>query len=129
MDPLYGFQAVNVEAQARSPSSLLNWMKRIIAARQLRRAFGRGTLRFLYPSNRKVLAYLREFGDERILCVVNLSRSPQAVELDLSEFRGNYPRELFGRTLFPPVGDRTYLLTLQGHGFLWFLLEAQPEKE
>jgi maltose alpha-D-glucosyltransferase/alpha-amylase len=129
MDPVYGYQAVNVEAQQRSPSSLLNWMKRIIAVRQARRAFGRGTLRFLYPSNRKVLVYLRAFEDERILCVVNLSRSPQSVELDLAEFRGAYPRELFGRTLFSPIGERSYMVTLQGHSFLWFLLEAQPAEE
>ncbi len=93
MDSVYGFEAVNVEAQSRSPSSLLNWMKRLIGARRSRRAFGRGALRFLYPSNRKVIAYLRSLGDEVILCVVNLSRSPQAVELDLSEFRGRQPVE------------------------------------
>ena len=91
MDPVYGFEAVNVEAQSRSPSSLLNWMKRLIAARRARRAFGRGTLRFLYPANRKVIAYLREYEDETILCVVNLSRSAQAVELDLSDFRADMP--------------------------------------
>src|SRR5205085_1199005 len=103
MDPLYGFEAVNVEAQSRSPSSLLNWIKRLIAARRSRRAFGRGTLRFLYPSNRKVIAYLRALDDEFILCVANLSRSPQAVELDLSEFRGRQPVELLGRSAFPLV--------------------------
>ena len=101
MDSVYGFEAVNVEAQSRSPSSLLNWMKRLIAARRSRRAFGRGTLRFLYPSNRKVIAYLRTYGEEIILCVANLSRSPQAVELDLAEFRGRQPVELLGRSAFP----------------------------
>ncbi len=120
MDPVYGFEAVNVEAQSRSPSSLLNWVKRLIAARRSRRAFGRGTLRFLYPSNRKVIAYLRAFGDEVILCVANLSRSPQAVELDLSEFRGRQPVELLGRSAFPPVGELPYLLTLQAYSFFWF---------
>ncbi len=127
MDSVYGFEAVNVEAQSRSPSSLLNWMKRLIAARRSRRAFGRGTLRFLYPANRKVIAYLRAYGDEIILCVVNLSRSPQAVELDLAEFRGRYPVELLGRSTFPTIGDLPYLLTLQGHSFFWFelLLGAQ----
>src|SRR5207244_10850676 len=83
MDPVYGFEAVNVEAQSRSPSSLLNWIKRLIAARRSRRAFGRGTLRFLFPSNRKVIAYLRAIDDEIILCVANLSPPPQAVQLDL----------------------------------------------
>jgi len=139
MDSIYGFEAVNVEAQSRSPSSLLNWMKRLIAARRSRRAFGRGSLRFLYPSNRKVITYLRSLGDEVILCVVNLSRSPQAVELDLSEFRGRQPVELLGRSVFPTIGELPYLLTLQAHSFFWFdllpsaqddtanLLSAPPE--
>ena len=127
MDSVYGFEAVNVEAQSRSPSSLLNWMKRLIAARRSRRAFGRGALRFLYPSNRKVIAYLRTHGEEIILCVANLSRSPQAVELDLAEFRGRQPVELLGRSAFPTIGEASYLLTLQGHSFFWFdlLLSAQ----
>ncbi len=138
MDPVYGFGAVNVEAQSRSPSSLLNWTKRLIAARLTRRALGRGTLRLLYPSNRKVLVYLREWQDETILCVVNLSRSAQAVELDLSEFRGRQVVEVLGRASFPPVGESFYLLTLPGHSFFWFelvspsaadisaMLQAQP---
>jgi maltose alpha-D-glucosyltransferase / alpha-amylase len=128
MDSVYGFEAVNVEAQSRSPSSLLNWMKRLIAARRSRRAFGRGALCFLYPSNRKVIAYLRTDGDEVILCVANLSRSPQAVELDLSEFRGRHPVELLGRSTFPTIGELPYLLTLQGHSFFWFeLLLSEQE--
>jgi maltose alpha-D-glucosyltransferase/alpha-amylase len=122
MDPVYGFEAVNVEAQSRSPSSLLNWLKRLIAARRSKRAFGRGTLRFLYPSNRKVIAYLRTFGDEIVLCVANLSRTPQAVELDLSDWRGRQPVELLGRSAFPPIGELPYLLTLQGYSFFWFEL-------
>jgi maltose alpha-D-glucosyltransferase / alpha-amylase len=122
MDSVYGFEAVNVEAQSRSPSSLLNWLKRLIAARRSRRAFGRGSLRFLYPSNRKVIAYLRSFGDESVLCVANLSRSPQAVELDLSDWRGRQPVELLGRSAFPPIGELPYMLTLQGHSFFWFEL-------
>jgi maltose alpha-D-glucosyltransferase / alpha-amylase len=122
MDPVYGFEAVNVEAQSRSPSSLLNWIKRLIAARRSRRAFGRGTLHFLYPSNRKVIAYIRAYGDEIVLCVANLSRSPQPVELDLSDWRGRQPVELLGRSLFPPIGDLPYMLTLQGYSFFWFEL-------
>jgi maltose alpha-D-glucosyltransferase/alpha-amylase len=122
MDPVYGFEAVNVEAQSRSPSSLLNWVKRLIAARRSRRVFGRGTLRFLYPANRKVIAYFRAHGGEIILCVANLSRSPQAVELDLSDWRGRQPVELLGRSLFPPIGELPYLLTLQGYSFFWFEL-------
>jgi maltose alpha-D-glucosyltransferase/alpha-amylase len=130
MDPVYGFEAVNVEAQTRSPSSLLNWVKRLIAARRSRRAFGRGTLRFLYPSNRKVIAYIRAYGDEIVLCVANLSRTPQAVELDLSEWRGRQPVELLGRSVFPPIGELPYLLTLQAYSFYWFeLLPSAAEAE
>jgi maltose alpha-D-glucosyltransferase/alpha-amylase len=129
MDAVYGFQSVNVEAQSRSPSSFLNWMKRLIAVRKARRAFGRGDQRFLYPSNRKVLAFLRSHGDETILCVFNLARAPQAVELDLSGFKGRVPVELFGRSSFPPIGDLPYLLTLPGHGFYWFLLDSSAEVE
>ena len=125
MDPVYGYEAVNVEAQRRDPSSLLNWMKRLIAVRKSHTAFGRGGLRFLYPRNRKILAYLREHGDQTLLCVVNLGRSPQPVELDLSEFRGCVPVEAFGHTPFPPIGELPYLLTLTGHGFYWFVLSRE----
>jgi maltose alpha-D-glucosyltransferase / alpha-amylase len=125
MDPVYGFQAINVEAQARNPHSLLNWTKRMIAVRQARRVFGRGTLTFLYPSNRSILAYLRILGDEVVLCVANLSRSAQSFELDLSGYAGRVPVELLGRSAFPLVGIEPYRLTLQGHSFLWFQL-ANP---
>ena len=125
MDPIYGFEAVNVEAQARTTSSLLSWAKRTITIRQTQRAFGRGTLQFLYPGNRKILAYLREHEGTSILCVFNLARSPQAVELDLSRYKGRVPVELGGRSLFPPVGDLNYLLTLPGYGFYWFVLAEQ----
>jgi maltose alpha-D-glucosyltransferase/alpha-amylase len=125
MDPIYGYEAVNVEAQARSASSLLSWAKRAITIRQTQRAFGRGTLQFLYPGNRKILAYLREHEGTSILCVFNLARSPQAVELDLSRYKGRVPVELGGRSLFPPVGDLNYLLTLPGYGFYWFILAEQ----
>jgi maltose alpha-D-glucosyltransferase/alpha-amylase len=122
MDPVYGFEAVNVEAQSRDSSSLLNWMRRLIAVRRGCRAFGRGKLRFLHPGNRKVLAFVRECGDEVILCVANLARSAQPVELDLAPYRGRVPVELLGRTAFPPVGELPYLLTLPSHGFFWFRL-------
>ncbi|HJP97366.1 MAG TPA: putative maltokinase, partial [Rhodanobacteraceae bacterium] len=125
MDPIYGFGALNVEAQARSPSSLLNWTRRMVAVRQEHQAFGRGTISFLYPGNRKILAYLREYGDEALLCVFNLSRAAQAVELDLSRFKGRVPIELFGRNPFPPIGELYYLLTLPAYGFHWFLLAAE----
>ncbi len=125
MDPVHGYEAVNVESQGRSAGSLLNWMKRIIAVRKAHRAFGRGTLEFLHPGNRKVIAYLREHEDEAILCVANLSRSAQPVELDLSRFRGLVPVELLGNSSFPPLGDLPYFLTLPGHGFYWFRLAKE----
>jgi maltose alpha-D-glucosyltransferase/alpha-amylase len=126
-DPLYGYQAVNVEAQWRDPHSLLNWTRRMLVVRRQHRAFGRGTQRFLRPMNRKVLAYLREYEGETILCVANVSRSAQAVELDLSEFAGRVPVELSGGTSFPKIGQLTYLITLPPYGFAWFLLSADAE--
>ena len=127
MDSVYGFQAVNVEAQSHDPHSLLNWTRRKLAVRRQHRTFGRGTLRILYPRNRKVLAYLRQYEDETILCVANLSRQPRAVELDLAEFAGRVPIELDGATPFPPIGQLTYLLTLPAYGFYWFLLAAEVD--
>jgi maltose alpha-D-glucosyltransferase/alpha-amylase len=127
-DPIYGFDAVNVESQLRSPASLLNWTRRMVSIRRNHRVFGRGSLRFLYPSNRKVLAYLREHEGEAILCVANLSRAPQAVELDLADFNGATPTELTGGTPFPKIGELTYLLTLPAYGFYWFSLSAAEEQ-
>ena len=125
MDPLYGFNAVNVEAQQRDSHSLLNWTKRMLAVRGQHHAFGRGSLRFLRPANRKVLAYLREHEGETILCVANLGRTAQAVELDLGEFAGRTPVEMTGRAAFPPVGQLPYLLTLPPYGFYWFMLSEE----
>jgi len=122
MDPVYGFEAVNVEAQQRDPSSQLNWMKRMLATRKASHAFGRGNLQFLRPGNRKVLAYLREYREDAILCVANLARTAQPVELDLKRFKGRVPVEMLGRTSFPPIGELPYLLTLPAHGFYWFRL-------
>jgi len=121
-DPVYGYQAVNVEAQQRVPGSLLNWMKRIIRVRKSHPVFGRGTQTFLRPENRRVLAYLREHEGVEILCVANLSRFAQYVELDLSRFAGRTPVELIGRVHFPRIGELPYLLTLGPHDFLWFEL-------
>lgn len=126
-DPIYGYQAVNVESQQNDPSSLLNWTRRIISVRKQHPAFGRGTMRLLYPLNRRVLAYVREHEGDRILCVANLSRAAQAVELDLSPWRGAVPVELTGRSAFPPVGDLPYLVTLPAFGFYWFLLTDEGE--
>ncbi len=127
MDAHYGFQAVNVEAQSSDPHSLLNWTRRMLAVRRRHQAFGRGTQRFLYPGNRKILAFLREHtGDdnqtETLLCVSNVSRTAQAVELDLSAYAGRVPVDIVGGSVFPPVGQLTYLLTLPPYGFYWFLL-------
>jgi maltose alpha-D-glucosyltransferase/alpha-amylase len=127
MDPIYGYQATNVEAQIRDPSSLLSWTKRLLAVRKTSQAFGRGARRFLKPGNRKVLAYLREYGDDTVLCVANLSRSAQPVELNLAAFKGRVPVEMLGRTTFPPIGDLPYLLTLSAHGFYWFKLTTDAE--
>ncbi|WP_108662980.1 maltose alpha-D-glucosyltransferase [Acuticoccus kandeliae] len=127
MDPIYGFQAINVEAQDSDASSLLNWMRRIILVRKQHPAFGRGTMQFIYPRNRKIIAYIREHEGEAILCVANLSRSAQAVELDLSAHRTRVPIELTGRTPFPPIGELPYMLTLPAYGFFWFVL-AGPEE-
>jgi len=122
MDPVYGYEAVNVEAQSRSPSSLLNWTRRLIAMRRRHRAFSRGRLAFLEPGNRKVLAFLREHEGEAMLCVANLSHVPQAVELDLGRFEGRVPVEVMGGEAFPPVGKLPYMLTLPGHGYFAFRL-------
>jgi maltose alpha-D-glucosyltransferase / alpha-amylase len=122
MDPLYGYEAVNVEAQGRDPHSILNWMRRMLAVRRRHPAFGRGSLTLLYPKNRKILAYLRQYQSDVLLCVANVAHSPQAVELDLSQFVGRVPVELNAGTLFPPIGELTYLLTLPPYGFYWFAL-------
>ena len=127
MDALYGYETINAEAQTRDAHSLLHWMRRMLAIRRQHAAFGRGALRFLYPKNRKVLAYLRELDGEAILCVANVSHTPQAVELDLSEFNGRVPVELTGGSLFPPIGKLTYLLTLPPFGFYWFILTSESE--
>ena len=127
-DPIYGFEAVNVEAQAREPSSLLSWMRRLLAVRGSTHAFGRGRFTMLHPGNRKVLAYVREHEGDAILCVANLSRVAQPVELELGPWKGRVPVEMMGRNPFPPVGELPYLLTLPSHGFFWFKLatDAAP---
>ncbi|MGC5698624.1 maltose alpha-D-glucosyltransferase [Pseudomonas sp. NFXW11] len=129
MDPLYGYHAVNVETQAGDPHSLLNWTRRLLAVRKQSRAFGRGSLKMLSPSNRRVLAYLREYTgadaqQEIILCVANVSRSAQAAELDLSAFAGRVPVEMLGGNAFPPIGQLPFLLTLAPYGFYWFVLAS-----
>ncbi|HWO94162.1 MAG TPA: putative maltokinase, partial [Dehalococcoidia bacterium] len=127
IDPEYHYETVNVEAQQANPHSLLWWMKRIIALRKRHKAFGRGSIEFLYPENARILAFIREYEDEHILVVANLSRFVQAVELDLTRFRGATPIEMFGRTHLPPVGEAPYFLTLGPHAFYWFILQARTD--
>ncbi len=122
MDPVYGYQVTNVEAQLASTTSLLHWTRRMIAVRKENPAFGMGDYRELGSSNPSVLAYVRAFGDDRVLCVNNLSRFAQPVELDLSDFDGCSPVELLGGVTFPRIGELPYLLTMAGHGFYWFLI-------
>jgi maltose alpha-D-glucosyltransferase/alpha-amylase len=122
MDPVYGYEAVNVEAQSRSLASLLSWTKRLISVRKSSKVFGRGSLSFIRPANRSVLVYVRQYESEVVLCVANLSRSAQAAEIDLAPWRGRVPFELLGRTNFPPIGDNPYLVTLGPYGFFWLLL-------
>ncbi len=120
MDPLYGYQGVNVEAQSRSSTSLLHWTRHMIEVRKRHNAFGLGEYHELGGSNPTVLAYVRSHGDDMVLCVNNMSRFPQPVELDLSAWQGSAPQELTGGVPFPRIGELPYLLTLPGHGFYWF---------
>ena len=125
IDPQYHYEAINVEAQQNNPHSLLWWMKRIIAQRKQFKAFGRGTLEFLHPPNNKVLAFVRQYEDEKVLVVANLSRFAQAVELDLSKFKDVVPVEVFGRSRFPSVGDQPYFLSLGPYAFHWFHMRTK----
>ncbi|HWX82265.1 MAG TPA: putative maltokinase, partial [Xanthobacteraceae bacterium] len=129
MDPVYGYEAVNVEAQSRSLSSLLSATKRLISVRKSTLAFGRGSMTFIRPVNRAVLAYVRQYQDEVILCVANLSRAAQATELDLSPWKERIPLEMLGRTCFPAIGELPYMITLAPYGFYWFQLQERDKSE
>jgi maltose alpha-D-glucosyltransferase/alpha-amylase len=129
MDPVYGYEAVNVEAQSRSLSSLLSANKKLIAVRKSTLAFGRGTMTFIRPANRSVLAYVRQYQDEVILCVANLSRSAQATELDLSAWKDRIPLEMLGRSRFPAIGEFPYMITLGPYGYYWFQLKERDKSE
>jgi maltose alpha-D-glucosyltransferase / alpha-amylase len=126
VDPPYSYQGINVVAQERTQTSLLRWMRRLIRVRKQYRAFGRGTFELLNPANKKVIVYLRRYEDELVLCVSNLSRYAQALELDLRRFNGYVPIELWSDAPFPAIGELPYLLTLGPHTFFWFRL-AQPQ--
>jgi maltose alpha-D-glucosyltransferase/alpha-amylase len=129
MDPVYGFQAVNVEAEMENASSLLHWTRRMIQTRKQHPCFGMGTFTDLGGSNPSVLSYVREFGDDVVLCVNNLSRFPQPIELDLRQWQGVEPIELLGGVHFPTIGELPYLLTLGAHGFYWFRLAKPADHE
>jgi maltose alpha-D-glucosyltransferase/alpha-amylase len=124
-DPEYHYETVNVETQHQNPHSLLSWMKRLIALRKRHRAFGRGTLELLRPENRKILAFIRRYESEQILCIANLSRFLQTVDLDLSQWKGMVPVELFGANELPVIGETPYFLTLGPHSFFWFSLQPK----
>jgi maltose alpha-D-glucosyltransferase/alpha-amylase len=121
-NPLYGYQAINVDSQRRSAHSLLSWTKSVIQTRNAFRLFSRGSIEFLNPSNHRVLAYVRRLGEEKVLVVNNLSSAAQAVELNLQTYEKHIPIEMFGRNLFPRIGDLPYLLTLGPYQFYWFRL-------
>ena len=127
VDPPYGYHTINVDAQERTPTSLLRWMRRLIGVRKAQKAFGRGTQEFLHPTNKRVLVFLRRYQHEVVLCVNNLSRYAQPVELDLREFSGQVPVELWSCEAFPTIGDLPYFFTMAPHGFLWFRL-VRPEE-
>jgi maltose alpha-D-glucosyltransferase/alpha-amylase len=128
MDPVYGYQSVNVEAQQRYESSLLNWMKQTIHVRKRHKVFGLGSLRFIKPENRKILAFTRSYEDETVLCLYNLSRSAQPVLLKLAEYKGREPVEMMNDTVFPEIGEGPYQLALGPYAFLWFLLRPTGKK-
>ncbi len=131
MDPIWGYQAINVEAQQADPSSLLHWNRNMIALRKLFHVFGRGTQEFLNPDNRKILAYLRHYEEdglsETVLCVANLSRFSQPVSLDLARFNGMIPVEMLGYVTFPAITTQPYTLTLAPYSFFWFELQPAPQ--
>ena len=129
MDPIWGYQAINVEAQESDTSSLLHWTRNMIALRKLFQVFGRGTLEFLKPENRKVLAYVREYDGERVLCVANLSRFAQPVTLDLGRWEGMVPVEMLGYVSFPAIRRDPYALTLGPYAFLWLEFQDAPKHE
>jgi maltose alpha-D-glucosyltransferase/alpha-amylase len=124
MDPVYGYQAVNVEAQLRTPTSLLRWLHRFVELRKAYPVLSLGTYEPLRPANQRILAHIRRYGDDIALCVHNLARTAQAAELDLSQFDGMVPDEMFGETSFPRIGELPYLLTFGPRGFYWFRMRS-----
>jgi maltose alpha-D-glucosyltransferase / alpha-amylase len=127
MDPIYGFQSVNVESHTRNPSSFLHWLRRMLAVRKQHPVFGTGSFEVLNAANPSVLAYVRENDEDRVLCVMNLSRFPQPVELMIEHLAGKVPIELLGRVRFPAIGELPYFITLAPYGFFWFQLLDEEE--
>jgi maltose alpha-D-glucosyltransferase/alpha-amylase len=125
MDPVYGYQAVNVEAQKRFDTSLLHWMRQFIHQRKKHKMFGRGTFRIIDPDNRSIFAFVREYDGEIALCVFNLSQFPQPTVLDLGRFIGYTPVEMTGNTMFPSIKEPSYQLAVAPLGFYWFLLSPE----
>jgi maltose alpha-D-glucosyltransferase/alpha-amylase len=122
LNPVYGYQAVNVLSQKRTSHSLLSWMQHILGIRRSSPVFGTGSIEFLYPANHRILAYVRKLDKETILIVNNLSSAAQSVELDLRRYKGNILIEMFGRNIFPRIGDLPYFLTMGPYQFYWFRL-------
>ncbi len=129
MDPVYGFASVNVEAQMRISTSLLNWVRRAIELRRRHPVFSRGSLEFIKPENRKIFAFTRNYQGQTVLCAYNLSRSAQPVEMDLSQFEGCVPVEMSGDVEFPIIGSQPYQLSFNGYGFFWFRLKAPLKRK
>ncbi len=128
-DPVYGYQAINVESQIQTPHSLLNWMRQLIRIRRARPVFGRGSIEFLPHANEKVLVHVRAYQGDTVLLIHNLAGSAQPVQLDLSRFRGSTPIELVGESRFPPIGDRPYVLSVGPYGYYWFLLRSKDGED
>jgi maltose alpha-D-glucosyltransferase/alpha-amylase len=124
---MYGYQSVNVETQNRTPTSLLSWMKRAIRVRRQYKAFGRGSFAWVDEPNPRIAAFMREYGNERILIVVNLAATPQMSSLDLSPYAGATPVELFGNTPFPPITAERYHLTLGARGYFWLRIDGPSQ--
>ncbi len=129
IDPEYHYEAINAETQQNNPHSLLWFMRRLLAHRKQWRSLGRGSLELLYPENRRILAFVRAYENERVLVVANLSRFVQAVEIDLSKYQGLVPQELFGKGEFPPITERPYFLSLGPNSFYWFVLQPKEKAQ
>jgi maltose alpha-D-glucosyltransferase / alpha-amylase len=125
-NPAYHYETLNIRTEEKLPYSFLNWVKMRLKVRKKTLAFGRGTIKILNPENEKIFAFIREYKDDIILCIYNLSRRPQYCELDLSEYLGRIPFEMNGEVEFPPITKNTNVYTLTGHRFFWFHLKHNP---